>query len=144
MTEWVKGKTLDEAMTINNSLIAEELALPPVKIHCSILSEDAIKAAVIDYKAKHGTASAKSGAPTADTNTLKFPTAEPGIPPSQVSTMLTRLRAWMRTSLAVHTAPGWKSRTQTFPVWARAVCGSPTEYALSSLHASPHEFLSRV
>src|SRR5688572_4550197 len=67
VTEWVKGKTLDEAMTIKNSLIAEELALPPVKIHCSILAEDAIKAAVIDYKAKHGTASAKSGAPTAAT-----------------------------------------------------------------------------
>jgi len=64
VTEWVKGKTLDEAMTIKNSLIAEELALPPVKIHCSILAEDAIKAAVIDYKAKHGTASAKSGAST--------------------------------------------------------------------------------
>jgi nitrogen fixation NifU-like protein len=52
----VKGKTLDEAMTIKNSIIAEELALPPVKIHCSILAEDAIKAAVTDYKAKHGNA----------------------------------------------------------------------------------------
>ena len=52
VTEWVKGKTLDEAMTIKNSLIAEELALPPVKIHCSILAEDAIKAAVDDYRAK--------------------------------------------------------------------------------------------
>ena len=56
VTEWVKGKTLDEAMTIKNSIIAEELALPPVKIHCSILAEDAIKAAVTDYKAKHGNA----------------------------------------------------------------------------------------
>ena len=54
VTEWVKGKTLDEAMTIRNTQIAEELALPPVKIHCSILAEDAIKAAVADYKAKHG------------------------------------------------------------------------------------------
>jgi nitrogen fixation NifU-like protein len=53
VTEWVKGKTLDEAGTIKNSAIAEELALPPVKIHCSILAEDAIKAAVADYKAKH-------------------------------------------------------------------------------------------
>jgi len=53
VTEWVKGKTLDEAMTIQNTQIAEELALPPVKIHCSILAEDAIKAAVLDYKAKH-------------------------------------------------------------------------------------------
>ena len=52
VTEWVKGKTLDEAMTIKNSLIAEELALPPVKIHCSILAEDAIKAAVADYRAR--------------------------------------------------------------------------------------------
>ncbi len=52
VTEWVKGKTLDEAATIKNSQIAEELALPPVKIHCSILAEDAIKAAVDDYKAK--------------------------------------------------------------------------------------------
>ena len=54
VTEWVKGKTLDEAMDIRNTAIAEELALPPVKIHCSILAEDAIKAAVADYKAKHG------------------------------------------------------------------------------------------
>ena len=53
VTEWVKGKSLDEALTIKNTHIAEELALPPVKIHCSILAEDAIKAAVTDYKAKH-------------------------------------------------------------------------------------------
>lgn len=53
VTEWLKGKTLDEAGTIKNSAIAEELALPPVKIHCSILAEDAIKAAVADYRAKH-------------------------------------------------------------------------------------------
>jgi len=55
VTEWVKGKTLDQATSIKNSDIAEELALPPVKIHCSILAEDAIKAAVNDYKEKHGT-----------------------------------------------------------------------------------------
>ncbi|GAC1407761.1 MAG: Fe-S cluster assembly scaffold IscU [Burkholderiaceae bacterium] len=54
VTEWVKGKTLDQALDIRNTHIAEELALPPVKIHCSILAEDAIKAAVLDYKAKHG------------------------------------------------------------------------------------------
>src|SRR5499427_8071059 len=53
VTEWVKGKTLDEAASIKNSQIAEELALPPVKIHCSILAEDAIKAAVEDYKKKN-------------------------------------------------------------------------------------------
>ncbi len=53
VTEWVKGKTLDEAGTIKNSQIAEELALPPVKIHCSILAEDAVKAAIEDYKKKH-------------------------------------------------------------------------------------------
>jgi nitrogen fixation protein NifU and related proteins len=52
VTEWVKGKSLDDALTIRNTHIAEELALPPVKIHCSILAEDAIKAAVNDYKAK--------------------------------------------------------------------------------------------
>jgi nitrogen fixation NifU-like protein len=60
VTEWVKGKSLDEALTIKNTQIAEELALPPVKIHCSILAEDAIKAAVQDYKAKHVTATATS------------------------------------------------------------------------------------
>jgi len=54
VTEWVKGKTLDQAMDIKNTQIAEELALPPVKIHCSILAEDAIKAAIEDYKNKHG------------------------------------------------------------------------------------------
>jgi nitrogen fixation NifU-like protein len=53
VTEWVKGKTVDQALQIKNTQIAEELALPPVKIHCSILAEDAIKAAVADYKAKH-------------------------------------------------------------------------------------------
>jgi len=52
VTEWVKGKTLDEAATIRNTQIAEELALPPVKIHCSILAEDAIKSAIEDYKSK--------------------------------------------------------------------------------------------
>ncbi len=52
VTEWVKGKTLDEALTIRNTQIAEELALPPVKIHCSVLAEDAIKAAVADYRQK--------------------------------------------------------------------------------------------
>src|SRR3954452_19826235 len=53
VTEWVKGKTLDEASTIKNTQIAQELSLPPVKIHCSILAEDAIKAAIEDYKKKH-------------------------------------------------------------------------------------------
>ena len=51
-TEWVKGKTLDEAMTIRNTEIVEELSLPPVKIHCSVLAEDAIKAAIADYKSR--------------------------------------------------------------------------------------------
>ena len=54
VTEWVKGKTLSQALEIKNTEIAEELALPPVKIHCSILAEDAIKAAVADYRSKHG------------------------------------------------------------------------------------------
>jgi nitrogen fixation NifU-like protein len=53
VTEWVKGKTLDQALEIKNSQIAQELSLPPVKIHCSILAEDAIKAAVKDYQEKH-------------------------------------------------------------------------------------------
>ena len=66
VTEWLKGKTLDQAMTIKNSDIAEELALPPVKIHCSVLAEDAIKAAIADLKQKQGdTASAKVCSPEA-------------------------------------------------------------------------------
>ncbi|MHC4262702.1 MAG: Fe-S cluster assembly scaffold IscU [Planctomycetota bacterium] len=60
-TEWVKGKTLDEALAISNTEIVEELSLPPVKIHCSVLAEDAIKAAVNDYKTKAG-----DEAPTAE------------------------------------------------------------------------------
>lgn len=56
VTEWLKGKTLDEAGTIKNSAIAEELELPPVKIHCSVLAEDAIKAAIEDYRSKNKTA----------------------------------------------------------------------------------------
>jgi nitrogen fixation protein NifU and related proteins len=54
ITEWVKGRTLDEAMQIKNVEVAEHLALPPVKIHCSVLAEDAIKAAITDYKSKQG------------------------------------------------------------------------------------------
>lgn len=56
VTEWIKGKTLDQAMQLKNTQIAEELALPPVKIHCSVLAEDAIKAAVADYQKKAGSA----------------------------------------------------------------------------------------
>ncbi|HZI82755.1 MAG TPA: Fe-S cluster assembly scaffold IscU [Casimicrobiaceae bacterium] len=68
VTEWVKGKTLDQAMGIKNTQIAQELALPPVKIHCSILAEDAIKAAVADYRKKHGAeaAEAREPAPAAE------------------------------------------------------------------------------
>ena len=65
VTEWVKGKSLDEALTIKNTHIAHELALPPVKIHCSILAEDAIKAAVSDYKAKNAVQTARQGTPEA-------------------------------------------------------------------------------
>ena len=66
VTEWVRGKTVDEALTIRNTQIAEELELPPVKIHCSLLAEDAIKAAVADYKGKHtATAEAAPAAATA-------------------------------------------------------------------------------
>jgi nitrogen fixation NifU-like protein len=57
-TEWIKGKTLDEAMEIRNTQIVEELSLPPVKIHCSVLAEDAIKSAIQDYKSKQGAAPA--------------------------------------------------------------------------------------
>jgi nitrogen fixation NifU-like protein len=64
VTEWVKGKSLDEAGTIKNTQIAEELALPPVKIHCSILAEDAIKAAIDDYRKKHGGAQTESQSAT--------------------------------------------------------------------------------
>jgi len=60
VTEWVKGKTIDEANALQNSQIAEELALPPVKIHCSVLAEDAIKAAIADFKAKKAAKAAKA------------------------------------------------------------------------------------
>ena len=62
LTEWVKGKTLDEAAEIKNTEIAEELELPPVKIHCSVLAEDAIKAAITDYKDKHDQQAEKQSA----------------------------------------------------------------------------------
>ena len=62
LTEWVKGKTLDEASQIKNSDIAEELALPPVKIHCSVLAEDAIRAAIDDYQSKQGSQQEKKRA----------------------------------------------------------------------------------
>ena len=62
-TEWLKGKSLDEASTIHNSMIAEELSLPPVKIHCSVLAEDAIKSAIEDYKQKRAARQALSEPP---------------------------------------------------------------------------------
>jgi nitrogen fixation NifU-like protein len=61
-TEWVKGKTLDEADQIKNTMIAQHLSLPPVKIHCSVLAEDAIKAAIRDYREKHGKKPAEQAA----------------------------------------------------------------------------------
>jgi nitrogen fixation protein NifU and related proteins len=70
VTEWVRGRTLDEALAIKNSAIAEELALPPVKIHCSILAEDAIKAAVADYRSRHG-------APSSETTVVEKEVCEP-------------------------------------------------------------------
>ena len=69
VTEWVKGKSLDEALQIKNTHIAEELALPPVKIHCSILAEDAIKAAVDDYRAKSASAPTLLASPAAAEST---------------------------------------------------------------------------
>ena len=66
VTEWVKGKTLDEAAGIKNTQIAEELSLPPVKIHCSILAEDAIKAAIADYRKKYGGADIEPDKKAAD------------------------------------------------------------------------------
>src|SRR5512140_1923515 len=65
VTEWVKGKTVDQALAIKNTQIAEELALPPVKIHCSILAEDAIKAAIADYRTKRHGATAEAAAESA-------------------------------------------------------------------------------
>jgi nitrogen fixation NifU-like protein len=64
VTEWVKGKTLEQAATIRNTEIAQELALPPVKIHCSILAEDAIKAAVEDYRKKYDTTNQEVAGPS--------------------------------------------------------------------------------
>jgi nitrogen fixation NifU-like protein len=73
-TEWLKGKSLDEASTIHNSMIAEELSLPPVKIHCSVLAEDAIKSAIDDYKKKRAAREALSEPPPA-TRIEESPTA---------------------------------------------------------------------
>ena len=76
VTEWVKGKSLDEAMSIRNTQIAQELALPPVKIHCSILAEDAIKAAVADYRRKHPEAAAAAAAGARDTGPAGQPSRQ--------------------------------------------------------------------
>ncbi|XXY26676.1 Fe-S cluster assembly scaffold IscU [Sorangium sp. So ce233] len=72
-TEWLKGKTIDEAETIKNSMIAEELHLPPVKIHCSVLAEDAIKSAIADFRAKQQAKKAISGTAPATTTTTGGP-----------------------------------------------------------------------
>jgi nitrogen fixation NifU-like protein len=73
VTEWVKGKTIDEAMTLKNSQIVEELDLPPVKIHCSVLAEDAIKSAIADFRKKQ---EARRGAEAAPATTSTAPHAE--------------------------------------------------------------------
>lgn len=64
-TEWIKGKSIDEALTIKNTQIVEELSLPPVKIHCSVLAEDSIRAAIADYRKKNGLAAETESAPAA-------------------------------------------------------------------------------
>jgi len=69
VTEWVKGKTVDEAMTIKNTHIAQELSLPPVKIHCSVLAEDAIKAAIADWRKKHAPKAAPQASETSQPQT---------------------------------------------------------------------------
>jgi nitrogen fixation NifU-like protein len=66
VTEWIKGRSIDQALAIRNTHIAEELALPPVKIHCSILAEDAIRAAVADYRRKHDAASKSAAQPAGE------------------------------------------------------------------------------
>jgi len=70
VTEWVKGKTLDEAMTIKNSQIVEELNLPPVKIHCSVLAEDAIKSAIADFRRKQQARTQSAGSEQATAQTV--------------------------------------------------------------------------
>jgi nitrogen fixation NifU-like protein len=70
VTEWVKGKTIDEALTIKNTDVAQELNLPPVKVHCSVLAEDAIKAAVADYQKKHGGAKVRPSTVAGDREDL--------------------------------------------------------------------------
>jgi len=72
-TEWLKGKNIEEASTINNSMIAEELSLPPVKIHCSILAEDAIKSAIEDFKKKRAARQALSDPPPAAASEARAP-----------------------------------------------------------------------
>jgi len=81
VTEWVKGKTLDEAMTIKNSQIVEELNLPPVKIHCSVLAEDAIKSAIADFRRKRGEQRGEaSAAPASSTSATTSTTAGDNAP----------------------------------------------------------------
>ena len=87
VTEWVKGKTLDQALEIKNTNIAEELALPPVKIHCSILAEDAIKAAVSDYrlrKSAAGSSPASGPAAAIADGLLEQPACTPGAAPDRL------------------------------------------------------------
>src|SRR5512133_2459138 len=78
VTEWVKGKTIDEALTIKNTDVAHELNLPPVKIHCSVLAEDAIRAAVADYQKKHVAAPAAGGRPLPRGRASSSPGSEEG------------------------------------------------------------------
>ena len=125
VTEWVKGKTLDQAMTIRNTQIAEELALPPVKIHCSILAEDAIKAAVADYRQKHGTAHATAS------------DAEPSSRPTEASDR----RGERRMAVTLTRRPRSTSR-RTSPSAARAwacasACAPPAARASRTSSSTP-------
>src|SRR5579862_1391243 len=76
-TEWLKGKSIDEAETIKNSMIAEELNLPPVKIHCSVLAEDAIKSAIADFRAKQAVRKSLAGAEAPKASVAAAPRTEP-------------------------------------------------------------------
>jgi len=85
VTEWVKGKTIDEALTIKNTDVAHELNLPPVKIHCSVLAEDAIRAAVSDYQKKRGNGAAKPPEDANGPGIVMTPPPPPGaLPPGNI------------------------------------------------------------
>jgi nitrogen fixation NifU-like protein len=135
VTEWVKGKTLDQALAIKNTQIAEELALPPVKIHCSILAEDAIKAAVLDYQNKHAAPKSPAqaeGPPRRAENQMAITLTEKAANTSTATSSAAARASACALACAPPAARAWPTSWNTSTKWPRTACSNRTASRCSS------------